>query len=80
MQAAFLPTTGALNEPMRKILCMDAASQNSYFVTAMLNASYLPAFGYVMTVDQVKELYANPSAYVNDVNLFLASTWKPLSC
>ena len=79
METAFLPTTGASNEPMRKILCMDAASHNSYFVTAMLNASYLPAFGYVMTVDQVKDLYANPSAYppgYSSVWAFLASTWE----
>ena len=80
MEAAFLPTTGASSDPMRKILCTDAASHNSYFVTAMLNASYQPAFGYVMTVDQVKDLYANPSDYppgYSSVWVFLASTWEP---
>ena len=41
MKTAFVPL-GASSDPMRKILCMDAASQNSYFVTAMLNASYQP--------------------------------------
>ena len=80
MEAAFGPTTGASSDPMRQILCADATSINSYFVAAMLNASYKPPINYVMTVDQVKDLYANPSAYrQDDVQLFLASTWEPRS-
>jgi hypothetical protein len=77
MRAAF-GDSSALDAPMRGILCANADSHESYFVTAMLNASYQPLFGYVMTVDQVKDLFANPSAYppgYNSVWDFLASTW-----
>lgn len=77
MQAAF-GNAGASNLPMRQILCSNVGSHDSYFVTAMLNASYQPPFGYVMTVDQVNDLYADPSAYppgYASVWDFLASTW-----
>ncbi len=79
MEAAF-GGLGASTDPMRQILCADATSLNSYFVAAMLNASYQPSINYVMSVDQVKDLYANPSDYppgYGSVNLFLASTWEP---
>lgn len=82
MQAAF-GNSSASSAPMRKILCMNAASHDSSFVAAMLNASYKPPFGYVMTVDQVKDLYANPSDYPPGYPTiwgFLESTWEPRSC
>ena len=80
MDAAF-NGTGASSLPMREILCTDPSSHDSYCVTAMLNASYnQPPINYVMTVDQVKAVCANPPTCpyppgYNSLWDFLASTW-----
>lgn len=65
------------NTSMRGILCDDTESEYSSYVTAMLNASYIPAFNYVFTVDAVKTLYKGgpfPTGYASRAD-FLKSTW-----
>jgi hypothetical protein len=62
---------------MRGILCDDIESESSFYVTAMLNASYTPAFNYVLTVDELKTLYKGgpfPPGYPSRSD-FLKSTW-----
>ena len=64
--------------PMREILCTNAASADAYCVTALLNASFVPAFNYVLNVHDVKALCNGTSPVPHgsaSLSAFLTSTW-----
>ncbi|WP_260293785.1 hypothetical protein [Sedimenticola hydrogenitrophicus] len=71
-------TSGPLdanNRTMYEILCTEAGSDEFHIIAALLNAMTDP--NYVLSVDQVKTLWADPTlgGQVTNFKSFLNSTW-----
>ncbi|WP_428623745.1 hypothetical protein [Sedimenticola sp.] len=71
-------TTGpqdSLNRSMLEILCTEEGSDEFHIIAALLNAMTVP--NYVMTVEQVKVLWADPTlgGQIGNFKAFLNSTW-----
>lgn len=66
---------GGSDRQMYELLCMEPGSNESYIITALLNALTDPS--YVLTVAQVQALWADPTmgGQISDFKAFLNSTW-----
>jgi len=71
----FTTNKDPLDRPMLEILCTEEGSDEFHIIAALLNAMTVP--NYVLTVAQVKDLWADPTldGQISNFKAFLNDTW-----